>query len=99
MPSCSGSSPLGSKPPAATASKPDRQQAREASRPPARGTVRLAPGDGLTLVTEAADRLWKPEGTEALAYLHGRCLTDETIKAARLGWTPCVMVPTREGDR
>jgi hypothetical protein len=55
--------------------------------------------DALALVTEAAHRLWKPEGTEALAYLHNRGLTDETIRAARLGWTPGVMVPTREGDR
>jgi len=52
-----------------------------------------------TLVTEAAGRLWTPEGTEALAYLHNRGLTDETIRAARLGWMPGVMIPTREGDR
>jgi len=52
-----------------------------------------------SLVAEAAERLWKPEGTDALAYLHGRCLKDETIKAASLGWTPGVMIPTRDGDR
>ncbi len=50
-------------------------------------------------MTEAADRLWKPEGRQALAYLHGRCLKDETTHAARIGWTPGVMVPTRDGDR
>jgi len=26
----------------------------------------------LALLTEAATRLWTPEGTETLAYLHGR---------------------------
>src|SRR5271157_6165944 len=70
-----------------------------AASPPLERSSGLPLADALTLVTEAADRLWKPEGTEALDYLHGRCLTDETIKAARLGWTPCAMVPTRDGDR
>ena len=38
---------------------------------------------------EAAERrLWEPAGADALEYLHGRGLTDETIRAARLGWTP-----------
>jgi hypothetical protein len=55
--------------------------------------------DALALVEAAAARLWTPEGRDALAYLHGRGLTDETIKAARLGWTPGVSVLTREGDR
>ncbi len=77
-----------------------RQPPQPASppRPPAnRQSDRPAcPWEASSLVTEAADRLWKPEGRQALAYLHGRCLTDETIRAARLGWTPGVMVP-REG--
>jgi hypothetical protein len=51
-----------------------------------------------SLVFEAQKRLWEPEGTEALAYLHGRCLTDATIRAARLGWTPEAWLPTRDGD-
>jgi hypothetical protein len=50
-------------------------------------------------VTEAADRLWKPEGRQALAYLHGRGLREETIRAARLGWTPGVMIPTQREDQ
>jgi hypothetical protein len=50
-------------------------------------------------VTEAARRLWEPEGTEGLDDLHGRCLKDETIEAARLGWTPGVSIPTKDGDR
>jgi hypothetical protein len=39
------------------------------------------------LVAESVARLWSPEGSEALAYLTGpeRCLTPETIRAARLG--------------
>jgi DNA primase len=59
----------------------------------------LPPADALSLVTEAALRLWTPEGIEALAYLYGRGLTDKTIRAAYLGWTPGVMIPTREGNR
>jgi hypothetical protein len=50
-------------------------------------------------VTEAVDRLWKPEGRQALDYLRGRCLNDETIKAAHLGYTPEVWLPTKDGDR
>ena len=65
--------------------------------------------DALALVAEAADRLWKPEGRQALAYLHSRGLTEETIRAARLGWTlraegvswkpPGVIIPWLDGDR
>jgi hypothetical protein len=41
------------------------------------------------LVREAEQRLWSPEGRPALAYLmESRGLTEATIKAARLGWTP-----------
>jgi hypothetical protein len=51
-------------------------------------------------VEAAAARLWSPEGADALAYRTGpRGLTPETIRAARLGWTPGVMIPTRDGDR
>ena len=61
----------------------------------------LPEADALALVADAAARLWRPEGADALAYLTGprRCLSLETIRAARLGWTPGVMVPTRDGDR
>ena len=52
------------------------------------------------LVTEAAARLWTPEGANALDYLRGRGLTEETIRAARLGWTPGVSIPdSRTGTR
>jgi DNA primase len=77
--------------PALAASKP-------ASPPPERSSG-LPLDEASSLVTEAAGRLWTPEGTEALAYLHGRGLTDETIRAARLGVVKSVSIPTREGDR
>ena len=37
---------------------------------------------------EAAARLWTPAGSRALAWLHGRGLTDATIQSAGLGYTP-----------
>ncbi len=51
------------------------------------------------LVDEAIACLWGPGGGTALAYLRGRGLTVETIKAVGLGFTPHVMVPKKEGDR
>ena len=61
----------------------------------------LPEADALALVEDATARLWSPEGADALAYLTGpeRCLSAETIRAARLGWTRGTMVPTRDGDR
>lgn len=60
----------------------------------------LPEADAVALVEAAADRLWSPEGVDALAYLTGpRCLAPETIRAARLGWTPGVSIPTRDGER
>lgn len=38
------------------------------------------------LVAHCADLLW--ENADALAYLRGRGLRDDTIRAARLGWSP-----------
>jgi hypothetical protein len=55
--------------------------------------------DALALVDEAAKRLWTPEGRAAMAYLEGRGLTEATIRAARLGWTPRVMLSTSDGAR
>jgi DNA primase len=53
--------------------------------------------DASKLVEEADKRIWTPEGRAALGYLRGRGLSDETIKAARLGWTPGVSIPIRDG--
>jgi hypothetical protein len=53
----------------------------------------------LALVDAAAARLWTPEGARALAYLTGprRRLTLETVRAARLGWTPRADIPRADG--
>jgi len=73
---------------------------RQAPCQAARGTVRLALGhEALTLVNEAAACLWGPRGGTALAYLHGRGLTDETIKDRGLGYVVNAMVPTKDDDR
>jgi len=55
--------------------------------------------DALSFVEAAEARLWTPEGAAALAYLTGpdRCLTVETVRAARLGVTPWVSVPKADG--
>ena len=103
------------KPPAAGPVRPSMR-----SDPPAGPPVRAAgsppdvpkgllPADALALVDEAAKRLWTPEGRAALAYLRGRGLTEATIQAAGLGWTPRadgvpwkppgVVIPWHDGDR
>jgi DNA primase len=64
-----------------------RQRPRE--RPPADVPPRsegMPEADALALVADAERRLWAPERADALAYLHGRGMTDEAIRAARLGW-------------
>jgi hypothetical protein len=54
--------------------------------------------DALALVESAAARLWSREGADALAYLTGpRCLSPDTIRAARLGSSPGVMIPRADG--
>ena len=59
----------------------------------------LVLADALTLVSDATTRLWSAEGTEALAYLHRRGLTDETIRAARLGVVESISIPRQDGSR
>ena len=52
----------------------------------------------MALVDDASTLLWTPEGSEALVYLTGeRHLTPATIRAAHLGWTPGVRLPTAAG--
>ena len=72
--------------------------AKAVERPPERSSG-LPAADALSLVTEAAERLWTREGESALSYLHNRGLNDETIRAARLGYTPGAAIPTKSGDR
>lgn len=45
---------------------------------------------------EAAARLWAPAGAKALAYLRRRGLTEETIRAAGLGYNATEQRPMRE---
>jgi DNA primase len=66
---------------------------------PSEGPTGLPLDEASSLVDESVRRLWEPGRENALAYLHGRGLTDETIRAAGLGFTPFVMVPTKAGDR
>ncbi len=56
--------------------------------------------EALALVEAAAAQLWTDEGIEAREYLiRDRHLTAETIRAARLGWTSFVEIPTKEGKQ
>jgi DNA primase len=48
----------------------------------------LEPEAALDLVRLAEDALWSEAGSDALDYLRSRGLSDETIRRARLGWTP-----------
>jgi len=77
---------------------PARPAAKRASPPPEKPSG-LPLAEASTLVTEATACLWGPRGETALAYLHGRGLTDETSKTAGLGFTPGVSIPTAAGDR
>jgi len=71
---------------------------RSVPKPPAAPSG-MPEADALDLVEAAAARLWTPEGAVGLAYLTGpdRCLSAETIRAARLGVTPWVSVPKADG--
>ena len=86
----SGGKPIPLRP--RVASKP----AEAPTRPPEQPSG-LSLADASKLVEDAAVRLWTPEGERRLEYLRGRGLSDETTKAARLGWTPGVSIPIREG--
>jgi len=54
--------------------------------------------DALALVERAETLLWSDEGIEARDHLiRDRHLTAETIRSSRLGYTPFVEIPTKEG--
>jgi DNA primase len=53
----------------------------------------------MALVENAEKRIWTPEGSDALAYLRNRGLTPETIRQARLGWTPDTSISIEGGAR
>jgi DNA primase len=46
-----------------------------------------------------SQRLWAPEGREALAYARGRGFTDETLRAFGAGWAPAQGSPLLERAR
>jgi len=73
-------------------SSPAAKPVKPAARPPERPSG-LPLDEASSLVVESTERLWGPRGKEVLAYLHGRGLTDETIRARELGWAQEVAVP------
>ena len=84
---------LGARPPSsASPPTPFRGPGRQTNRP-------AVLGEASTLVDEATACLWGSGGGTALDYLRGRGLTEAAVRAAGLGFTPAVMIPTRAGDR
>ncbi|KDA41218.1 toprim domain-containing protein [Frankia sp. BMG5.23] len=61
--------------------------ADRAATPPAEQLTPVDPAIG-TLVTAAADLLWRPIGSGARRYLHNRGLTDRLLAANRVGFDP-----------
>jgi hypothetical protein len=60
-------------------------------------SVGMAEAEALDLVVTAEARLWTSDGAEGLSYLTNvRCLAHETIRAARLGWTPRASIPKKK---
>lgn len=80
---------------AGAAAPPTRRPSLKAARPD--GPEGMTADEAERLVTEAVDRLWSPEGADALGYLRSRGLTDEPIRSARLGYAPEVRATTRDG--
>ncbi len=80
-----------------TARPPVRPPVRPAERPPGESSG-LDRQEAERLVADASERIWRPEGAAALAYLRGRGLTEATIRAARLGWADKIRLPKRDGD-
>jgi len=78
---------------------PPAPAASKRASPPPDEPSGLPLDEASTLVDEATECLWGPGGGRALTYLQRRGLTHETIRAAGLGFTPRVMIPTKEGDR
>jgi DNA primase len=85
-----------------TSPSPRVKSVRPTDKPPVRPPEKptgLPLDEASSFVADSVASLWEPGGENARDYLRGRGLTDETIRAAGLGFTPCVMVPTKEGDR
>ena len=72
---------------------PSRPATKREPKPPPVATG-LPESDALALVEASEARLWSDDGRDVLAYLTGpRCLSESTIRAARLGWTDPVAIP------
>ena len=89
----------------ALSGKPTHPRPPAASPPvkPAAGPAMQSSGlplaDARKLVEDANKTLWTPEGANALADLRRRGLTEATISANRLGWTPRISIPVKDGKR
>jgi DNA primase len=58
----------------------------------------LDPDEAARIVSDASERIWGAAGREGLDYLvEERGLTEETIRAARLGWCQGVKLKTQDG--
>jgi DNA primase len=68
------------------------------ARPPEQPTG-LPLDEASSLVEESVRWLWGPRGGAARSYLDSRGLTEATVRAAGLGFTPHVILPTKAGDR
>ncbi len=65
------------------APRPRREVERQDDPPPAAWQSIVE-----AVIKDCERRLWSPAGAAALAYLHNRGLTDDTIRALRLGFNP-----------
>lgn len=85
-----------------TGDQPAPASARPVPRPAKKGPAAddgppsmLDTMEALSLVCQAEEALWTDAGAEALAYLYSRGLSDDTIRRARLGWTPALPLKGR----
>jgi len=91
-PACRGGPPTPARVPAPIVSKP-------ASPPPDEPSGLSWDEGRRPSLTRPPPASGGPGGGSALDYLRGRGLTEATVRAAGLGFTPAVMIPTRAGDR
>ncbi len=86
--------PLPARRPGARATEGFGPALRRTPPPSPRG---LPSSEALALVESARERLWSSQGLRYRRWLHLRGLTNATIRAAGLGWTPGVQIPAK-GD-
>jgi hypothetical protein len=83
--------------PARSATCQNAQKAARSPQSPPTSPSGLSAERAIVLVEESAARLWEPDGQSALKDLTGRGLAHETIRRARLGMTPPLEIPKKEG--